>query len=440
MQITEAWRSVVHKAVQWVRTFDIRDGWTRDTRKWWLGGGTDAGIHITPEVALQSATVASCANLIGTTIAHLGYDIYRERRSGSIEVATAHELHEILKWEPNRNQVSDEFWQRLHFDQDLRGNAYAQIQRLRSGGIVSLKAWDAERTEIDTKANPRDWTYKFQPDNGSPEVRISEHDPDENLNILHLRNVTLDGVYGLSTVALARQRIALDLAVEKYGAMFFGKGGRVKDVFEFAQVLKPEQRAQFKRLFAEHYGNLDASHEALLLEAGVRYSGKSGATPNEAQFLETQTATAIAICRFFGVPPTLVGILDRATYNNQEQLMLQFLQLCLTPRVSRAEKSLRRALLTKQEKRSGYSIHCKLQKLLRADTRTRGEFYKTLATLGAINANEIRELEDMPRIEDPAADEYRRAANLFGPDDEARAAGADAGREAAEEETRRAAA
>ena len=176
----------------------------------------------------------------------------------------------------------------------------------------------------------------------------------------------------------------------------------------------------------------------MLLEAGIELVGKSGSTPNEAQFLETQTVTAIAICRFFGVPPTLVGILDRATYNNQEQLMLQFLTLCLTPRVSRAEKVLRRALLTQEEKRRGLYIHCNVNKLMRADMRTRGEFYKIMQPLGNLSQNDVRALEDLPRIDDPAADEYRQAANLFGQPDDPAQAGAEAGAEAAREETRRA--
>lgn len=400
-------------------------------------GGSDAGIFITPEVALQSSTVAACVSLIGTTIAHLGFDVM-EQRKGSNVVVSDHQLHEILKWEANRQQTSDEFWQRMFFDQELDGNAYAKIERLRSTGIFGLKAWDPLAVTIETKTRP-EWTYKYQ--EGLDREELPERDRDGLHNVLHLRNMTRDGVCGVSTVSLARQRIGLDLAVERYGAMFFGKGGRVKDVFEYDKgVLTPEQRAKWKGIFREEYGNIDKFHEAMLLEAGVKLAGKSGSTPNEAQFLETQTVTAIAICRFFGVPPTLVGILDRATYNNQEQLMLQFLTLCLTPRVSRAEKALRRALLTPEEKRRGLYIHCNVNKLMRADMRTRAEFYKVMQPLGNLSMNDVRALEDMPRIDDPKADEYRQAANLFGQPDDPAQAGAEAGAEAARDEARRAAA
>lgn len=435
MNITKAWRVMLAKARAWTYTFNVNgNGYPGRT-----GGGSHAGMYVDRDVALQSATVAACANLIGLTIATLGFDVMRKRK-GSAVIVTDHSLYEVLRWEPNRQQTAHEFIQRHFFDVELSGNGYARIVRS-MGDVVALQSWIPESVEIDTKTRP-EWTYRYQ--NGAERESLPERGAGELHNVLHHRNITTDGVKGISTVELARQRIALELVVEKYGATFFGKGGRVKDIFEYAGTLKEEQRASFKSLFRENYGNDDSFHEAMLLEAGVKLGGKSGSTPNEAQFIETQTNTAIAICRFFGVPPTLVGILDRATYNNQEQLMLQFLQLCIATRVERAEQSFRRALLSPAEKRQGFYIHSKVQKLLRADSKARSEFYKTLQSTGVLSQNDVREFEDMPRIDDPKADEYRQAVNIFGPDEAAAAAGAEAGTTAGAEagaaEARRAAA
>ena len=376
---------------------------------------TSTGLWVDRNSALTSGAFFGCLNLTATAIGYLGFDVYRERRSGGADVASDHPLHNLLKWEPNEHSTACEFLQAAIYDLELCGNDYSRIVR-NSDGVLGLVPWDSNRVKIN--ADNAAWVYEYSPDRGEMQ-RVAEWDGQRQANILHLRNVSIDGIYGLSIVDLARQRIGLDLAVERYGAAFFGKGGRVKDIFEFPGTLTPEQRGKFKRVFQEEYGNADRFHEAMILEANIKLAGKSGANPNEAQFLETQTQTAISICRFFGIPPTLLGILDRATYNNQEQLMLQFLTLCLGPRVDRLEKAFRRALLTPTEKRQGYYIHSKVQKLLRADTKTRSEFYKTLATLGAISQNDIRDLEDMPRIPDPSADEYRQAANLFGPDEAA---------------------
>lgn len=390
------------------------------------GGGTHAGAYVDRNSALTSATFAACLNLIGGTIGALGFEVMREKRSGSREVVSDHPLHEVIKYEPDLHSTGFEYWQRKVWFQELTGNAYSRI--LRSGErIIGLECLETDRVTLNTDRS--EWVYQYQKQVGGPE---DIREP----NMFHLRNWSLDGKSGISTIEQARQRIGLDLAVEKYGSTFFGKGGRIKDLFKVDGTPNQEQRDKFNALFREHYGNDDSFHEVMLIERGMEYVGKQGATPNEAQFIETQVQNAIVLCRFMGVPPTMVGIYDRMSYNSQEQLALQFLQLCLWPRVERIEQAARRTLLTKDEKRGGYYIHSKVQKVLRGDMRTRSEFYKTLMSLGAMNAEEIRDLEDLPRIGTDEASEYLRAVNIFGQDTPEQA-GADAGTTAAQDEIRR---
>jgi HK97 family phage portal protein len=408
--------------------------WNIDGTGYVSSSGTSAGISIAGNKDLESATFFACLNLIGGTIGALGFDVYRKKKSGSSELASAHPLHEVLRWEPNRHGTAFEFWQRAVWDQERCGDAYSKITRNSQGDVLALLPLDYERVQLKTETD--DWVYRYtRPSGGFDDVREED--------VFHLRNFTLDGRCGISTKDLARQRLGLDLAVERYGAAFFGKGGRVKDIFKIDAVPTQEQRDKFRTVFRDAYGSADTFHEAMLLEKGMDLVGKSGATPNEAQFLETQVSNAIVLCRFLGVPPTMVGIYDRMSYNSQEQLALQFLQLCLWPRVERIEQAARRALLTADEKSKGYYIHSKIQKVLRGDMRARAEYYRTLMSLKALSANEIRDLEDMPRIEgDPEADEYRFAVNIFGPDTPEQAgaaAGADAGTEAAKQEVARAA-
>jgi HK97 family phage portal protein len=426
----------------WARRI-LSSSWNLDGRGYVSGGGgTYAGEPMDRDRALESATFYACANLVGSVISSLGFDVYRKNKSGSQEVVSDHSLHEVIKYEPNRNGTAVEFWQRFIWDQELSGNAFAKIVRDSRGDVVGLIPWEPDRVTLET--NRPEWRYKFQPGDGRPPEYLDQWgERDEFANVFHLRNVTADGKLGISTADLASQRLGLDLAVEKYGARFFGMGGRVKDIFKVDAVPTPEQRSKFTDIFRSSYGNSDSSNEVLLLEKGMEYVTKSGATPNEAQFLETQVQNAIMLCRFWGIPSTLVGIYDRMSYNSQEQLMLQFLTLSLVPRVERIEQAARRALLTRADKRKGLFIHSKVQKVLRGDMKARGEFYKTLMSLGSLNADEVRDLEDMPRIGTPEAQEYRRAANIFGPEtpaDAGAAAGAEAGADAARTEAQKAAA
>lgn len=404
-----------------------------------MGGGTNAGVPIDRDIALTSATFFACANLIGSTIATLGFEVMQRNRDGSRAVLSDHPVNQVIAFEPTLHNTAAEFWQRFVWDQELSGNAYAILSRDSRGELIGFVPWSPDRVSLDASGEP--WVYKFKRPIGGDDS-VSEKDSAGNCRVFHLRNVTIDGRLGIATPDVARQALGLDLATERYGAMFFGKGGRVKDIFKVDATPTKDQRDKFAAIFRDSYGNADRFHEAMLLEKGMDLVGKSGATPNEAQFLETQVQNAIRVCRFMGCPPTLVGILDRATYSNNEQLMLQFVTLSLANRIERIEQASRRALFTADEKRKGLYIHSRVNKLMRGDSVARSTYYKTMMSLGVMNAEEVRDLEDMPRIGTPEASEYRRAQNIFGPDtpaDAGAAAGADAGTQAAKDEIRRSA-
>lgn len=390
------------KTAQWIagQTISISDGsaWSGLRKAY----STDSGIVVTGEGALRSNTVYACINLIANTMAMLGFDVYRERKSGGKDVATDHSLHPLLKWEPNRHQTSFEFVHQEIFQHELYGNAYSYVMRNRSRGVIRIDPLLATgMRKIDT-TREEEWIYRYADQSGK------QRDLPES-DVLHIRNVSLDGIIGLSPIELMAQRVGLDLAVEAFGAKFFGKGGVLKAIARYAGWLDKEKREMLRKRLSE---DTEESHEVLVLEGDIDYK-PVGIPPEQAQFLETQNVSAISLCRVFGVPPTMVGLLERATYNNQEQLLLQYLTHAIQPRVERFEKSMRKSLLTDEEKRQGYFIHSKLQKLMRADVKTRGEFYERLMRIGAMNPNEIRDLEDMnPR---DGGDEYVLAANIFGP-------------------------
>lgn len=389
------------KTAQWIagQTISVSDGsaWSGIRKAY----STDSGIIVTGEGALRSNTVYACINLIANTMAMLGFDIYLERKSGGKDVATDHSLHQILKWEPNRHQTSFEYIHQAVFHHELYGNAYSYVLRNRSRGVMRLDSLLATgMRKIDTTRE--EWVYRYT-DRSGKQSDLPESD------VLHIRNVSLDGIIGLSPIELMAQRVGLDLAVEAFGAKFFGKGGVLKAIAKYAGWLDKEKREMLRKRLSE---DTEESHEVLVLEGDIDYK-PVGIPPEQAQFLQTQNVSAISLCRVFGVPPTMVGLLERATYNNQEQLLLQYLIHAIQPRIERFEKSMRKSLLTDEEKRQGYFIHSKLQKLMRADVKTRGEFYERLMRIGAINSNEIRDLEDMnPRA---GGDEYVLAANIFGP-------------------------
>jgi HK97 family phage portal protein len=93
----------------------------------------------------------------------------------------------------------------------------------------------------------------------------------------------------------------------------------------------------------------------------------------------------------FGLPGYKFGEETRA--GNEEQA-IGFVQDALLPVVRQYEQEFNRKLLSMEEHRQGYSFKFNINGLLRADMKTRGDFYFRGVRSGFLTPNEARALEE----------------------------------------------
>lgn len=121
-------------------------------------------------------------------------------------------------------------------------------------------------------------------------------------------------------------------------------------------------------------------------------------SPEQAQFLETRKFQINEIARIFRVPPHMVGDLEKSSFSNIEQQSLVFVKYTLNPWIVRWEQSLSRILFTESEKKE-YFFKFNVEGLLRGDYESRMNGYATARQNGWMSANDIRELENLDRID-----------------------------------------
>lgn len=78
------------------------------------------------------------------------------------------------------------------------------------------------------------------------------------------------------------------------------------------------------------YGGAGNAGKVAILEEGMTFTPVS-ISPQDAQLLEKRKFTVEEICRIFRVPPHLVQNLDRTTFNNIEQMSIDFVMYSLMP-------------------------------------------------------------------------------------------------------------
>jgi HK97 family phage portal protein len=70
----------------------------------------------------------------------------------------------------------------------------------------------------------------------------------------------------------------------------------------------------------------------------------------------------------------------------------------MRPRFVRMEKALQKQLLTADDRVKGIKIEFNLEGLLRASSKERAEFYRTMTQIGGMTINEVRRKENLPPV------------------------------------------
>ena len=267
----------------------------------------------------------------------------------------------------------------------LWGNGYAQI-------IRDKKTMEPVRLKLlqpyDVEPQVSDNDVLFYNVNG---VMVPSDD------MIHLRGLVTEGYKGKSPIAVHRENLMLTLQVQSYGEKFFSKGGNTEGVFTIPGELKEEAYNRLKADISRQYSGMANAHKPMLLEGGLQYQ-RLNIPPEDAQFLGTRKFQKSEIASIYRVPPHMVGDLERATYSNIEQQSQEFVTYCLMPYLVKIESQLNYKLLP-VEQRGKYYFKFALGGLLRADSKSRSEYYKNMNFIGCLSANEIRAMEELNSYE-----------------------------------------
>ena len=341
--------------------------------------------------ALSLSAVWACVNLLSGTIASLPLMVYRDKGAKRV-VADDHPLFYMLHDSPNADQTAVDFWDFVAATIELRGNGYAEIKRNGGGRPFALGVpFPPELVEVKRLESGR-LEYRAN-DNG--EVRVF---PQERM--LHIRGFGGNPLGGLSTLTFARRTMASALVTEAAARSTFGNGIRTNGAFVSEHPLTKEQMAEVDETLTEKYAGAMNAGRPLILNHGMKYEAIS-MNPEDAQMLESRSFSVEDICRFFGVPPFMVGHTQKTTSwgTGLEQQTLGFQKFTLRRRLKRIEMALEKQLLTPADRSAGVTIEFNIDGLLRGDSASRAASYKTGIQNGYYTINEVRAWENLPPVE-----------------------------------------
>lgn len=377
--------------LQKMAAYFVRPLTIREPEGWYSPGSeSHAGEGVNAQSVLGLSAAWACVNLLAGTIASLPLMVYRTKADGTREVARDLPLYRLLHDSPNFDQTAVDFWEFIAASLELWGNAYAR--KIRQGGrIVALEPIQPDLVNV------------RRLDNGNLEYRWSQDGRSYVLtqnDVLHIRGFGGNPLGGMSTLTFGRHAFGLASAIDKAAGNTFRNGLRPSGIMTFEQFLKAEQREVIEKGLIDKFTGAMNAGRPMVLEGGTKWQQLT-INPEDAQMLQSRGFSVEEVCRFFGVPPHMVGHTQNSTSwgTGLEQQTLGFQKFTLRRRLKRIEQAAEKQLLTPDDRAGGIVIEFNLEGLLRGDSAARSAFYQSGLQNGWMTINEVRALENMPPVE-----------------------------------------
>ncbi|WP_223554870.1 phage portal protein [Pseudomonas sp. BF-R-01] len=359
----------------------------------WIGTSS-SGKSVTVDSSLRLSTVWACVRLLSESVSTLPLKLYRRMPDGSRQVATDHPLYRVLCRSPNIEMTPQRFMLMVVASICLRGNAFIE-KKMIGTRITALIPLLPQCMKVERLANGRlEYSYT---ENGTKRV-IAEK------MLVHIRGFGLDGVCGMLPITTGRDIIGAAMSAEEAAAKVFANGLQASGFLtveggsaQGAGTLTDKQRELLRASLAAFSSSTNAG-KTMVLEAGLKYQGIT-MNPEAAQMLETRSFNVEEICRWFQVPPFMVGHMDKQSSwaASTESQNLHFLTNCLRPLLVNIEQEITRCLIGDQDS-DEFFAEFSVEGLLRADSAGRSAYYNGALTNGWMNRNEVRRKENLPPI------------------------------------------
>ena len=367
--------------------------------RWLPSDDVDRGV---PQRALEVSAFHACVRVIAESCASLPFHLLLS--TGDVRaVDKSHPYNALVHHQPNPWQTGYEFLEMLVGHTATWGNAYAYKKYGPSGMVEEL--WPLHPSTVTpVQLRSNDVAYDYLPTEAGDAGRLTSD------QILHIRYLSDNGFMGMVPLALSANTIEMARSMDLAAKRFWDNDARPGVILETSQPVPQEAleklRQQWEKL---HRGTANTGRTAVL-PAGVSAKQLPATTAEASQLIQVRTFIVQEIARAMRVPCSLIGENSRSTFSNSEQEALNWAQ-CLVPWCRRVESAFQRALLADMPE---HAFQLDMRGMLRGDSAARAAYYAQLSALAVLSPNDIRRLEDMPPIDNQAANEYYVPLNNTG--------------------------
>lgn len=274
-----------------------------------------------------------CVNAIAKTISGVPIRLRKYNTQGDDEIVDDHAIVSLID-KPNRFQTGKDFFYMITSHLELTGNAY--ILKDNETNPTELMPLIPSKVQIKyNKANPALVEYVHR--NGSKAQTI----PAEM--IIHLKYPNPENVLkGKGTLQNVAEWVDVDSASTEFNRLFFQNGSSPSGVLSTEATDSKALKLAKEGWEMRYEGTLNA-HKTAVLPKGAKYEPLT--SPKDMQFGEADIRFRDKILSGFGVPKSVVGIVEDVNRANAEASMYAFMAFTIDPKMKQIVSYLTEVLI-----------------------------------------------------------------------------------------------
>lgn len=272
-----------------------------------LSGGLDAsGPDGLPAVNMATAprlsAVYRSVAIIANTIAGLPLEVEDRQPDGSYR--PVFDAADELVWgTPCPESTAIQFWSTVIAHCVLAGDAFIHVGKNGLGDPRELWPIYPPRVRVSRTApdetGRRHKAYQLDGDN-EPLFDFADGG-----SVIHVPNLSLDGLRGMNPIAYMRRSLQLAAATETFGTTVFANGALPGGVITVEGDLTREQHDKLLHFWEKRHLGPSRAGKIAIVDNNAKFN-QTSVTPEDAQFLDTRRFQVQEIARIFGVPPHLL--------------------------------------------------------------------------------------------------------------------------------------
>lgn len=226
-------------------------------------------------------------------------------------------------------------------------------------------------------------------------------------DVVHFTWWAPDQPYGVSPLEALARTLAAEDAAQRYAVSNFANAARPASVIQAQEGskrnLNKAQRDELRGEINAAYAGPDNAFKVAILEAGLEWKPIAW-NAQEAELIQGRKLNREEVAAAYDIPPPIIQILDRATFSNIDEQHRMWYQDTLAPWLSMVTDTLQAQLLDPEPAFASTFFEFDLNEVLKSDVDKRSTAYLRFMQAGVYTPNELRKLENLGRIDHPAAD------------------------------------